>query len=113
MATKETIILSILILFISSARAQELSQLVETGQPKVEIEEAIGSPDEIKIYAKQNEHIWGPEEAFWSEIPKGTTLEVWMYKSKSGQLNLYFMNNCSNLSYKAFAPEGVVYESDR
>ncbi len=35
------------------------------------------------------------------------------YKSDAGNLNLYFTGNNNNyLDYKAFAPKGVVYESN-
>ena len=105
-----TIVL-ILSLFFSYAESREIDELVEIGQSKEEIKVAIGSPDEIKIYEKQNDHIWGPEEAFRSEIPKGTKLEVWKYRRTSGHLNLYFTNDSDTLSYEAFAPEGAVYES--
>jgi hypothetical protein len=85
--------------------------LVEVGQSKEEIQLELGSPDEINTYLKASEHIWGPDESFWSEIPMGTTIEVWRYQGESGQLNLYFLRDRSSLSYKAFAPTGVVYES--
>jgi hypothetical protein len=104
--------LPIFFLLISCAEAQDISQLIKAGQAKEEIKKIIGSPNEIEKIVKSVEHIWGPEEEFWSKIPMGTKLEVWRYKNKDGQLNLYFEENKNTLSYKAYAPAGVVYESN-
>jgi hypothetical protein len=93
------------------AKEHDISQLVKIGQSKEEIINAIGNPYKIDFIIKTTEHVWGPEESFWSKIPMGTKLEVWRYKNKDGQLNLYFKDSSNNLSYKAFAPSGVVYES--
>ena len=105
------IAISSLFLLCSCAEGQDISQLVKTGQSKEQIRNAIGNPGEVTVVIKSQEYIWGPEESFWSKIPIGAKFEVWRYQSEAGQLNLYFLNNSDNLSYKAFAPTGVVYES--
>lgn len=92
-----------------SENRQAIDQLVEIGQEKQEIIKVIGEPAEKEIITKQNESIWGSEEEFWSEIPMGTSLEVWSYEDEQGQLNLYFVEGSNRLGYKAFAPKGVVY----
>ena len=84
---------------------------VEVGQSKDAIRGILGEPDETTTHTKQNEHIWGPEEAFWDEIAMGAELEVWTYRLDDGQLNLYFVDGSDELSFRAFAPTGVVYES--
>jgi hypothetical protein len=96
-------------IFCACASAEDISQMIKVGQSKEEISEAIGAPYKIEVIVKSVEHIWGPEEAFWSKIPMGTKLEVWRYKNKGGQLNLYFKESDNSLSYKAYAPTGVVY----
>ena len=108
---KSTLI-TFLIMLSAFVFAQDIVQMVNTGQEKDEITKNLGTPTEIKQTEKASEHIWGPEEEFWSEIPVGAKLEVWRYKTENGQLNLYFINGSEALSFKAFAPAGVVYESN-
>jgi hypothetical protein len=109
MLRKIFITLPVLLLLFSSAQAQDLSERVKAGQSKEEIRKEIGDPARVIIETKSSEYIWGPEEAFWSEIPMGTELEVWRYENNAGQLNLYFLEKRNRLSYKAFAPAGVMY----
>lgn len=112
MKVKKIILLSVLAIFVISCNEEkDFFQLVQVGQTRQEIKNILGDPCETKIIKKTVEHIWGPEEEFWDKIPNGTKLEVWRYKSDAGNLNLYFTGNNNHLDYKAFAPEGVVYES--
>lgn len=83
------------------------------GQSKQTIIELIGDPDETKNTRKNEKYIWGPEEEFWDEIPIGSRLEIWGYDFTDGHLNLYFVNGSDSLTYKAFAPQGVVYEAEK
>jgi hypothetical protein len=103
--------ITVLLAFCACTKAQDLSQLVKVGQSKEEIVEVVGTPQKTEVIVKTTEHVWGPEESFWSQIPMNTKLEVWHYKNKDGQLNLYFQETANSLSFKAFAPSGVVYES--
>jgi len=100
------------LLVVSCTEEKEnVFQSVKTGQSKEEIKKALGNPYEIKIIKKTKGPIWGPEEEFWDKIPEDTQLEVWRYKNATGNLNLYFTDGDKRLDYKAFAPEGVIYES--
>jgi hypothetical protein len=105
-------LITFLVMFSAIVFAQDIVQMVKIGQEKNEIKKILGTPIDIKQTAKSSEQIWGPEEEFWSEIPMKAKLEVWRYKSENGQLNLYFVNGSNKLSFKAFAPVGVVYESN-
>ena len=113
MNVKALILLSVItISIISCNKEQDVSQLVQIGQTRQEIKKILDDPYEVKIIMKSGGHIWGPEEEFWDKIPNGTKLEVRRYRSDTGNLNLYFTgNNNNHLDYKAFAPQGVVYES--
>lgn len=97
----------------ASAEEADIFSLVEVGLTKDEIIKILNEPYEKNTFIKTNRPIWGPEEEFWDKIPGGTKLEVWKYKSKRGHLNLYFLDNDDRLSYKAFAPAGIVYEPTR
>lgn len=100
------------LLIISCSEEQvDLFQYVQVGQSKEDITKALGEPYEIKTIIKTKGPIWGPEEEFWDKIPNDTKLVVWRYKNATGNLNLYFEGDENRLDYKAFAPEGVVYES--
>lgn len=98
-------------MLISCTEEHDISQLAQIGQMKQAVRQALGEPYEIKIIKKLAGPMWGPEEDFWDKIPNGTRLEVWRYKSEAGHLNLYFAGDENRVSYRAFAPRGVVYES--
>lgn len=107
-----TLFLLFIILLMACSEQKEISTLVETGQTKEQIKQILGKPSEISNFKKTTEYIWGPEEEFWIEIPNGKMIEVWHYKVSNGQLNLYFIGKNNYLSYKAFIPNDVVYESE-
>ncbi len=91
--------------------ALKLYTKIEAGQPKQTILKILGNPYKMQNTVKHDEYIWGREEAFWDKIPMGVQLEVWSYNFPDGYLNLYFVNGSEELNYKAFAPKGVVYET--
>ncbi len=102
----------IFILLGGCSKEKELPhQLAKAGQTKKQVEKLLGKPYKHDTFEKSNEQVWGPEEDFWYEIPMGTTLEVWSYKYEQGHLNVYFTEGDSTVSYTAFAPEGINYES--
>lgn len=108
-----SLFLIFIILFASCSPRKAISTLIKTGQTREQIEKTLGEPEEIKNFKKASNFIWGPEETFWDGIPNGTLLEVWHYKDSDGQLNLYFIDGNDSLSYQAYVPNGVLYESDQ
>ena len=111
MKRETAILLIILCMLLASCTAdRDISNLVQVGQTRKEIKSILGEPDEIKTFTKSAGPIWGPEEEFWDKIPAGSKLEVWRYQGPNGNLNLYFLDDAERLSYKAYAPKGVVYE---
>ena len=92
---------------------EDAFRMVVPGFPKEHIKERLGEPYETLTITKTKGPIWGPEEEFWDKIPNGTVLKMWRYKDATGNLNLYFKADEERLDYKAFAPEGVVYESGK
>lgn len=103
-------VLFVAIITVGCNESSQMARQVEIGYTKLEVTKILGTPDESSRFQKTEEHVWGPEESFWYDIPMGTRIEVWRYKSEGGLLNLYFLDNDAVVSYKAFAPEGVVYE---
>ena len=100
-------------LFASCSQKKDISTLIKRGQTREQIKKILGEPEEIKSFKKASDIIWGPEEAFWNEIPSGAVHEVWRYKDSGGRLNLYFIDGNDSLSFQAYVPNGVVYESDQ
>jgi hypothetical protein len=107
-----TCLLMLVFALPAGAADEDRSQLVQVGQTRSQITTILGNPDRKETVKKSGRPIWGPEEAFWDEIPDGTQLEVWTYTNDAGQLNLYFMQAHDRLDYKAFAPKGRVYEAE-
>jgi hypothetical protein len=87
----------------------DVSDHVRKGQTRQEIIAVLGAPKDSQVTAKQVEHIFGPAESFWSEIPMGARLVTWSYEFRDGGLALYFVGGSETLDYLAFAPKGVVY----
>jgi len=116
MKTK-TILLSLLFLFLSCAseKSKQVNSVrdIKVGQSKTEISRLFPAPDEIQHISKTSEIIWGPEEAFWDEIPIGTKMEIWIYGKKDSLTRLYFLDDNDTLAYKVTEPKGVVYEQSR
>ncbi|MGI9534246.1 MAG: hypothetical protein ACR2NW_04795 [Thermodesulfobacteriota bacterium] len=90
----------------------DISDFVKVGQTMNQIRINLGEPQDIKLIKRHGGPIWGPEEEFWDKIPLGSNLEVWQYKIPNGHLSLYFINSDNTLSFIAFSPKGVIYESD-
>ncbi len=113
MKTK-TILLFLVFLFLSCAgkksKQLNLARDIKVGQSKAEISQLFPAPDEIQHISKTSEIIWGPEEAFWQEIPIGTRLEIWVYQQKDSLTRLYFLDDNDTLAYKVTEPKDVVYE---
>ena len=84
---------------------------ITVGQNKEEVRKILGDPSSVETSIKSSKIIWGAEEEFWDETPTGAELETWSYEQSEGILNLYFVGRSDKLGYKAFSPEGVVYES--
>ena len=95
-----------------SGKKENVFPLVMPGQTKEDVKRILGKPYEVLIITKTKGPIWGPEEEFWDKIPNGSVMEMWRYENETGNLNLYFKGDKKVLAYKAFAPEGVVYEAE-
>ncbi len=103
--------LAVLLTFLLAAgraEAQQPGDLV-IGSSKALIVAVVGEPDERETLVKGVQPIWGPEEAFWHEIPDGIRLERWIYLEEAGRYHLYFHAGQDGLAYKAFLPKGAVY----
>jgi hypothetical protein len=81
-----------------------------------------GPPDLKRTLLKTAPAIWGTIEDFWSGVPMGAKVEIWLYKSQAqleegssnltaGTTELYFVNGSASVDGIGFAPEGVVYEA--
>lgn len=111
LALRLAIVLAIVLVALAAGRAeaQQPGDLV-IGSSKALIVAVVGEPDARETLVKGAEPIWGPEEAFWHEIPNGIRLERWIYQEEAGRYHLYFRAGQDGLAYKAFLPKGAVYE---
>ncbi len=83
---------------------------IEIGMKKIQVRNLLGPADVRTTFVKQNEFIWGPQEAGWDQVQMGDALESWLYiYPDEGTLYVYFLNDSSSVSFMAFTPEGVVY----
>ncbi len=83
---------------------------IEIGMKKIQVRNLLGPADVRTTFVKQNEFIWGPQEAWWDQVQMGDALESWLYiYPEEGTLYVYFLNDSPSVSFMAFSPEGVVY----
>ena len=90
----------------------------EIGVSRKEITNQFGKPVKITRLAKTTEHIWGAIESYWYEVPIGSEIEIWVYRSKqkgetttgaSGETQLYFLNGSNTVTGVGFHGNGAVY----
>ncbi len=83
---------------------------IEIGMKKIQILNLLGPASVRNTFAKQTEHIWGPQETWWDQVEMGDSLESWLYiYPEERTLYVYFLNDSDSVSFLAFTPEGVVY----
>jgi hypothetical protein len=83
------------------------------GATRAEVLEDFGPPSGEQSLRKTGDAIWGPIESFWSEVPPGSTVEVWSYPVEGGSVELYFVDGSERVRGMGFAPEGAVFEAGR
>jgi hypothetical protein len=79
------------------------------GMSRQQIVAEFGEPQSRKSLVKSDPYIWGPIETFWSSVPMGARVEIWSYPTSGGAIELYFVDDSSEVGGTAFAPEGAVY----
>ena len=87
------------------------------GAPKSELLQQFGEPADRRTIRKDSEAIWGAIETFWTDVPMGSTVEIWTYDSAdqsmgNGQTELYFIDGSALVGGIGFSPAGVVFESE-
>lgn len=82
------------------------------GATRTEILETYGTPLQEQSVHKTGNAIWGPIEEFWSQVPLGSTVDVWSYAVQGGSVELYFIDGSGRVQGIGFAPEGAVFEGD-
>lgn len=103
----------VVLMALACGKTKNIFPQIKIGQTKNQIKEIFGEPYEINLITKNQEHIWGPQEDFWHQIPKGSKIVIWQYNERDGYILLYFIDGSNHLSYKVFAPKGVTYESSK
>lgn len=82
---------------------------------RADVTARFGEPERTEALTKSDESIWGPVESFWSEVPMGSDIEIWAFRSsrngRPGQTELYFVDHADAVGGIGFYDEGAVYES--
>lgn len=119
-----SLIFSILFVFtVSCADRTPLQSDFHVGDTRDEITSRFGTPIRIQTFTKQGQAIWGAIEDYWDQVPQGSTVEIWAYRSKinlegvdesyvqTGETELYFVDSSSTVNAIGFHFDGAVYES--
>ena len=119
-------VLWVLVLFMAScADKMPLHSDFDVGATRDEISSRFGKPARIRSLIKQGQAIWGPIEEYWDQVPNGSAVEIWSYRSRitlegageyhlqSGETELYFIDASDTVSAIGFHLDGAVYEGNR
>lgn len=93
-----------------------------TGMTRSAIRERFGEPFRSQELRKSGDAVWGPIEDFWPQVPTGSAVEIWSYRTthelaagsgdrQAGTTEIYFVDGSSEVRGLGFAPDGVVYEA--
>jgi len=63
------------------------------GMNQAQIRAELGPPDKQDHLTKEGEHIFGPIEGLWDQMPSGETLTIWTYATSDGRKELYFVSD--------------------
>ncbi|MDA0207604.1 MAG: hypothetical protein O3A53_10495 [Acidobacteria bacterium] len=78
---------------IGCAAQSDLEQRSFMGMSQTQIRAELGAPDKEDKLTKQGEHIFGPIEGLWDQMPSGETLTIWTYSTSNGRKELYFVGD--------------------
>ena len=79
------------------------------GWSRTQVRAGFGEPKLTQSFTKTDDAVWGEIENVWHKVPKGATVDIWVYEVQGGNIELYFMRPSSLVWEIGFAPEGAVY----
>ena len=80
----------------------ELDQKVFTGWHKSNIGQVLGEPDRVENLVKNAEHIFGSVGNLWYQMEMGDKIVIWVYQTKTGHKELYFLNDSPEVAGEFF-----------
>ncbi len=95
------ILLSVII-FIGGCQSEGLDEKIFTGLSKPQVKQMLGEPDKIEELIKDAEHIFGPVANIWYQIQIGDKIVIWIYETKIGRKELYFINDAPEVMAEFF-----------
>ncbi len=94
------------------------------GVTRDQVTATFGTPTRMQSLINQGQPIWGPIEDYWHQVPVGSSVEIWAYRSmmvvedavtthvQSGETELYFVDASNSVDGIGFKLDGAVYESN-
>lgn len=79
------------------------------GWSQTQVRAGFGQPKLTQSFTKTGDEVWGEIEKIWHKVPKGATVDIWVYEVKGGNIELYFIRPSSLVWEVGFAPGGAVY----
>lgn len=95
----------------------------QPGATREQLTKQFGTPSRIQSFANQGQVVWGPIEDYWDQVPIGSSVEIWAYRStmiledaethhvQAGETELYFVDDSNSVDGIGFHVKGAVYES--
>ena len=72
------------------------------GLQQSEVRAELGEPDTVGEMTKTAEHVFGPIEDIWYRIETGDKIVTWIYESRTGRKELYFINDDTEVAGEFF-----------
>lgn len=79
------------------------------GMPRQEVVAKFGEPHSRQSLVKSDSIIMGPIESFWPFVAMGARVDIWSYAIDGGRVELYFVDDSSEVKGTGFAVQGAVY----
>ena len=115
--------LSVLLLASCSPDSPRHSEF-QPGATREQLTEQFGPPLRVQFLANKGQVVWGAIEDYWDQVPIGSSVEIWAYRStivienaetnhlQAGETELYFVDDSNSVDGVGFHLKGAVYESN-
>ena len=95
-------ILLLAIVSIAGCKSENLDEIMMTGLQKSDVKQMLGEPDKIEELTKHTEHVFGPVESLWYQMQMGDKIVIWIYETRTGRKELYFLNDAPEVADEFF-----------
>lgn len=87
---------------LSSCTDDGLDQQAFTGMKQTQVIAQLGQPHEQTQWTKTAQPVFGPIADLWQRLAVGDRIVVWIYETRHGRKELYFINDSPQVAGEFF-----------